>query len=101
MFKTMQEVDHERVADYIVRTVQEDSITSGFQLEVFHDELESAFGSLSSDDLNFIYDLLAEREEIADVLLSEESFDVVLYTDFAPNYEPDECEELEDEDWPF
>lgn len=101
MFKVVTEVDHQRIADYIVATVQEDSITSGFQLEVFHDELESAFGSLSSDDLKLINDLLSEREEIADVLLSDESFDVVLYTDFAPNYEPDECEECEDEDWPF
>lgn len=90
MSKVVTVVDHHKIADYIIETVQEDSILSGFQLEVYHDELESVFGNLTSDDLCFIYDLLGEREEVLDVILTEECFDVVIGTAYAPNYQEDE-----------
>lgn len=90
------EINHEEIANYIVQTVQEDSIISGFQLIITYDELEEKFGELSEDDLSHIYNLLTEREEVADVVMSEDDYDIVLYTDYAPNYSEDD---YEDEDW--
>lgn len=85
--KTVIDTNHHEIVDFIIETVQGDSIVSGFQLNISYEELERKFGNFLEDDLSFIYDLLIEREEVADVIMSEDEYDVVLYTDYAPNYQ--------------
>lgn len=79
-------VNHQEVVDYIIGTVQSESVLNGFQLEIYHDDLKSIFGKLTSDDLFNIYVLLGQREEVNDVIFTKECFDVVLGTYYAPNY---------------
>ncbi len=75
------------IADYIIKQVQEESILSGFQYVVEYSGIEEKFSIIIEQDLKSkIVDVLLQREEVADVLLDNEGFDVVIYTNYAPNY---------------
>lgn len=77
-------VNCKEIADYIIKTVQSES--SGFQYIVFYDEIEMEFGlRLDSVIIKEIENSLWLREEVADIEL-DDGFDIVLYTDYAPNY---------------
>lgn len=80
------------VADYIIKTVQEDSI-EGFQLMVDYSDIEEEFGIKLTDEIIKEIEIeLYLRQEVADVICDGETFDVVIYTDFAPNYISEEVE---------
>lgn len=88
------------IVDYVVKTVQDESILSGFQYIVEFEDIEDEFNISLNDKalINDIATLLSERDEVADVLVTDdgfEGFDVVLYTDFAPNYQKEEYEDFE------
>ena len=77
-------VSCKEIADYVVKTVQSES--SGFQYIVLYDEIEKEFGiRLDSVVIKEIEKDLWLREEVADIE-RDNGFDVVLYTDYAPNY---------------
>ena len=83
----------DEISDFIIKKVQTDSILSGFQYIISFNEIEEKFGIiLETDYIECIFQLLCNREEVAEVDLWEDSFDVTLYTYYAPNY----CEELEE-----
>lgn len=83
-----------RITDYIVKTVQEESTLSGFQYVVDYSDVQSHFAKEIGEYVNNqIVEALEVREEVADVEQDTDGFDVVLYTNFAPNYEGDEDEE--------
>ena len=76
------------IVDFIIKTVQEESIESGFQLIVYPSEIESHFNiKLDGSLIEQIEEGLWQREEVADVIVENGAFDVVLYTAYAPNYE--------------
>lgn len=77
----------EQIVDYIVEIVIKDSLLSGFQCIVYFENIEEKYDIKLDDNLiENIYDLLLQREEVADVDLSLEGFDVVIYTHYAENY---------------
>lgn len=80
------------ITDYIIKTVQENSILSGFQYIVSYTDIEKTFDINISNIKNDIIDTLSTREEVADVQVDEEGFDVVLYTKYAPNYNEEDYE---------
>lgn len=84
----MIDIDYSNIVDFIVKTVQEDS--SSFQYIVDSSYVEGVFEiELDSLAVNQIIEGLLQREEVADVEFYESGFDIVLYTDYAPNYEGD------------
>ncbi|WP_291566903.1 MULTISPECIES: hypothetical protein [unclassified Clostridium] len=79
----------EEIAKYLVKTVQEESdgSMSGFQYIISNADIQEKFGKEIEEYINNkIMDASFEREEIADICIDTDGFDVVLYTDFAPNY---------------
>lgn len=83
----------DRIVDYIIETVQTESITSGFQYMVSVTQIEEKFEvKLNLDYINCINNLLLYREEVGateidgNYINKDLYFDVVLYTDYAPNY---------------
>ncbi len=72
------------IAKFIIKQVQEES-SSGFHYIVSYEE-KFGMETISEVIANVIAYELGEHEEIADVELDEYGFDVVLHTDYAPNY---------------
>jgi hypothetical protein len=88
----------ESIADFIIKKVQADSIESGFQLIVSYSEIEKKFGmGIEQHVRGEIIEALEDREEVADIQTDNDGYDVVLYTDYAPNYN-DGITELSKED---
>ena len=79
------------VCDFIIKTVQEKSISSGFQYVVDTQTISNRFNINIAEFQTEIIDSLLCRDEVADVVF-DDGFDVVLFTDYAPNYIPDEYE---------
>ena len=80
-------MDYSKIADFIIKTVQEESILSGFQYTIDYSHLEGIFDiKLTEDTIQQIKLELEKREEVSDVICDEDVFDVVIYIDFAPNY---------------
>lgn len=79
-----------QIARFIIKKVQEES--SGFQCIVSYEDIEKEFGmeAISEVIANMIADEMGFFEEVADVELDDYGFDVVLCTDYAPNYEGDD-----------
>jgi Fe-S cluster assembly iron-binding protein IscA len=85
-----------RICDYIIRIVQENSILSGFQYEVDYKTVEDEFGIIVDEEMKQIISAnLSQREEVADVVLDEDGFNVVIYTKYAPNYNKEYFETME------
>lgn len=79
----------EDIADYIIKEVQENSdcSMSGFQNTVEHSEIQERFAMEIEGYINEkILESLNNRKEVADVVGDTDGFDIVLYTDYAPNY---------------
>lgn len=75
-----------KIADFIIKTVQNESIC-GFQYIIHNMDIEHEFGiTINDHKAREIGTELVKREELADFDYVNETFDVVLYTDFAPNY---------------
>lgn len=80
----------EEIAEYIVKSVQKNSILSGFQYIVDYTEIGTKFEvEITETNKEKIIDALQEREEVADVQKDPIGFDVVLFTAYAPNYSED------------
>lgn len=80
-----------KIVDYIIKEVQEKSELSGFQNIVLYSDISEKFsGEIEEYFQNLVMDSLLKREEIADVILDTDGFDIVLYTDFAPNYKEED-----------
>ncbi|GAA0082916.1 hypothetical protein [Clostridium sp. CTA-6] len=77
----------EKIADYIVKTVQEESTLEGFQYTISEANIQENFGL---EIKNYIDDKIMEemvkRKEVAEIFMDTDGFDVTLYTDSAPNY---------------
>lgn len=83
----------QKISDYIVGQVQEKSIETGFQYVVSKTDIRRELSiELSEEELRAVTEHLMSREEVADVIEENDGFDVVLYTKFAPNYEPSDYE---------
>lgn len=81
-------MNYKQIADFIINQVQDDSV-NGFQRVVSVASIEKEFGEdIDTPDVRHIAEELDSREEVADLELDEDlNFDVVLYTDYAPNYQ--------------
>lgn len=80
---------NEKISKYIIECVQEesDSSMSGFQYTIENQQLEEKFNcKLDKKSIEEIENILCSREEVADVQVYDNLFDVVLYTNYAPNY---------------
>ena len=76
-----------KIVDYIIAEIQEKSDLSGFQNVVPYSVLSERFsGEIEEYIQGLVIDGLLKREEVADAILDTDGFDVVLYTDYAPNY---------------
>lgn len=81
----MNTVNYSEIVGFIIKTVQDESM--GFQYIVDYICIEEKFGVvLDSTIIKQVEIFLCKREEVADVQLDDYGFDVVLYTDYAPNY---------------
>ena len=70
-----------KITNFIINEVIEN--TSSFQYFVDFDTIERNFNIKVSTQLQQqILDILSVRDEVADVELTDESFDVVLYTSY-------------------
>ena len=79
-------IDYSKVADFIIKIVQNESVC-GFQYIIHNMDIEHEFGiTINDDKAREIGSELTKREEVADFDYVNETFDVVLYTDYAPNY---------------
>lgn len=79
-------INYSKIADFIIKTVQNESVC-GFQYIICNMDIEHEFGiTINDDKANKIGSELAKREEIAEFDYANETFDVILYTDYAPNY---------------
>jgi hypothetical protein len=77
----------EKISNYIIKTVQENSMLSGFQYVVSYKDIQETFSQEIDEYINSkIIENLSAREEVADVQEDTDGFDVVLYTKYAPNY---------------
>lgn len=74
---------YKEVADFIIKEVQEKS--TGFQLVVSTLNVVKELGLTEFDTPNIRAEL-ESRKEVADVEVVDSNFDVVLYTDYAPDY---------------
>lgn len=74
-----------KICDYIVSTVINE--TFDFQYRIFFDEIENNFSIKLNDEwISDISLMLSQREEIADLYVDTDNFDIVIYTDYSPNY---------------
>lgn len=83
----------EKISNYIITEVAEnsDSSMSGFQYCVNYADVQELFATEIDEFINeMILSELNKSEKVADVELDTDGFDVVLYTDYAPNYENEE-----------
>jgi len=80
------------IADFIINETQKQS--SGFQYISMIYDIEDYFDiKINGAELMKIEEELWNREEVADVIVEDDCFDIVLYTDYAPNYDSQEYEE--------
>lgn len=76
------------ICDYIIKQVIENGKETGIQYVVFYDEINKEFNvSLTEKDINDIKEELEMRDKIADVLVDDIGFDVLIYIDYAENYD--------------
>lgn len=76
-----------QICNFIIKTTQEESILSGFQYTIEYSIISKMFSiQMNQENINLIVKELLNKEEVADVEIFDDCFDVVLYTDFAPNY---------------
>lgn len=77
----------EEISNYIVKTVQEESTLEGFQYTINQSDIWEKFGvEINEYIINKIEEVTSKKEEVAEIFMDTDGFDVTLYTDFAPNY---------------
>lgn len=79
----------EEIANYLIKTVQEesDSSMSGSQYVNSKVDIWERFGEeINEYIINKIEEVTSKKEEVAEIFMDTDGFDVTLYTDFAPNY---------------
>lgn len=79
----------EKICDYIIKEVAEnsDGSMSGFQYCVNDSTIQEQFAlEIHQFVTDLILDELVKRDEVADVIYDTDGFDVVLFTDYSPNY---------------
>ena len=75
------------ICNYIIKTVQDNAISNGFQYCVYFNDIEKHFNiSLCESDIDNIYKLLEASKKVADILIYDSLFDIILYTVFCPDY---------------
>ena len=76
------------ICDYIIKQVIENGKETGIQYVVFYDEINKEFNvSLTEKDINDIKEELEMRDEIADIVVDDIGFDILIYIDYAENYD--------------
>lgn len=76
------------ICDYMINQTIKDGLETGIQYVVFYDEINKEFNvSLTEKDINDIKEELESRDEIADVLVDDIGFDILIYIDYAENYD--------------
>lgn len=91
----------ERIADYVVKNTQENAsdLSNGLNYITSNADILSVFAQeIDEYVMDKVMEALCKREEIAEVELVVElveGFDVVLYSNYAPNYNPELDEEEE------
>ena len=76
------------ICDYMINQTIKDGLETGIQYVVFYDEINKEFNvSLTEKDINDIKEELETRDEIADVLVDDSGFDILIYIDYAENYD--------------
>lgn len=81
-----------QMARYIIETTQKE--TSRFQWTVDYKDVQEKFALEINEYINgVVIDRLLQQEEVADAILDTDGFDVVLHTDYSPNYDASEYEE--------
>lgn len=81
----------EEIAEYLIKTVQEESTLEGFQYTISEADIWERFGKEIGNYINDkIEEVTSKKEEVAEIYLDTDGFDVTLYTDFAPNYREEE-----------
>lgn len=84
-----------KIADYIVKNTQKNSLESGFQYITHYSEIEEKFNIEIQEYIKSkIISSLEDRKEIADVQEDTDGYDVVLFTSYAPNYNAKEFKEV-------
>jgi len=77
----------EKISNYIVKTVQEESMLKGSQYVNSKVDIWERFGEeINEYIINKIEEVTSKKEEVAEIFMDTDGFDVTLYTDFAPNY---------------
>lgn len=75
------------IARYIIKTVQDNAWLNGFQYIISYSMIEDEFNiELNAKMVEEIVEALEWSEEVADVEYDDYDIDVVLYTNYAPNY---------------
>ena len=76
------------ICDYIINQTTKDWIETGIQYVVFYEEINKEFDVfITEKDINNIKEELESRDEIADVLVDDIGFDILIYIDYAENYD--------------
>ena len=86
----------QQAADYIVQQCCENTTTGNWIMDF--DEIGSALHFTPYDIYHLsdeIYGAVIDKEEVADVDMGKDFFDVVCYLDYCPNYEESPGEELD------
>ncbi|MBN3375735.1 hypothetical protein CF087_17870 [Clostridium botulinum] len=77
----------EKIAEYLIKTVQEESTLSGFQYTISNADIQERFRMEIENYINDkIIEVTSKKEEVAEIFTDTDGFDITLYTDFAPNY---------------
>lgn len=78
-----------RIVDFIIEDVKES--TTDFQSVCFYEDIQEKFAmEIEQTIFSMVEDELNTKEEVADVIQDTDGFDVVLYTDYSPNYNSDD-----------
>lgn len=76
------------ICDYIINQTTKYGIETGIQYVVFYEEINKEFDVfITEKDINNIKEELESRDEIADVLVDDIGFDILIYIDYAENYD--------------
>jgi hypothetical protein len=72
--------NHKEIKEFIVSQVIE--MTQGCNYIVYYEEVEAEFENLSIEDMFIVNELLLDDFRVADSILNEDGFDVIIYKDY-------------------
>ena len=93
---TMKENIFKKISDYIINEVSQNSESSmsGFQYCVSYADIQELYAVEIEEFVNnMILKELENSGKVADIILDTDGFDVVLYTDYAENYDEENYED--------